>query len=136
RGGSRTLIAGGQRRAAPAVGGSVMTGVPGSQRQSLVVVPAHPPGPDDAGGIVRFELRQVTGGTSVLPVFSTVAGLVRELGPCQPWVRVPLRMAREAAARSGVHDVLLDPALETGAWRWDAEQGARLSARAYAGGTQ
>jgi hypothetical protein len=113
-----------------------MTGVPGSPRQSLVVVPAHPPGPHDPGDAIRFELRQLTGGTPVLPVFSTVAGLVRELGPCQPWVRVPLRTAREAAARSGVHDVLLDPALETGAWRWDAERVAGLSARAHAGGTQ
>jgi hypothetical protein len=51
-------------------------------------------------------------------------------------VRVPLRTAREAAARSGVRDVLLDPALETGAWRWDAERVAGLSARAHAGETQ
>jgi hypothetical protein len=113
-----------------------MTGVHGSQGQLLVVVPAHPPGPHDTGDSVRFELRHVAGGTQVLPVFSTVAGLVRELGPCQPWVRVPLRTAREAAARSGVRDVLLDPALETGAWRWDAERVAGLSARAHAGETQ
>jgi hypothetical protein len=113
-----------------------MTGVPDSQRQWLVVVPAHPPGSRDPGDTIRFELRHDTGSRPVLPVFSTVAGLVRELGPCQPWVRVPLRTAREAAARSGVHEVLLDPALETGAWRWDAERAAGLSARAHAGGTQ
>lgn len=85
---------------------------------------------------MRFELRQLTGGTPALPVFFTVAGLVRELGPCQPWVRVPLRAAREAAARSGVCSVLLDPVLEPGAWRWDGEQVAGLTARAHAGETQ
>ena len=43
----------------------------------------------------------MSGGTQVLPVFSTVAGLVRELGPCQPWVRVhqdgPANVARGSA---------------------------------------
>ena len=113
-----------------------MAGVPDRQRQFLVVVPARPPGPRDAGDTVRFELRRLAGGTPALPVFSTVAGLVRELGPGQPWVRVPLRAAREAAARSGVGSVLLDPVLETGAWRWDRDQVARLSARAHAGETR
>ncbi len=85
---------------------------------------------------MRFELRQVTDGTPALPVFSTVPGLVRELGPYQPWVRVPLRAAREAAARAGVRGVLLDPALDTGAWRWDAERMAGLRARVHAGETR
>ncbi len=109
-----------------------MTGVPDEQGQRLVVVPAHPPGPRDPGDSVRFELRRMTDETPALPVFSTVAGLVRELGPYQPWVRVPLRAAREAAAQAGVRSVVLDPALETGAWRWDAERIAGLSARAHA----
>ena len=110
-----------------------MTGVPDEQGQRLVVVPAHPPGPRDPGHSVRFELRHRTDETPALPVFSTVAGLVRELGPYQPWVRVRLQAAREAAAQAGVRSVVLDPALETGAWRWDAERMAGLSARAHAG---
>jgi hypothetical protein len=113
--------------------GIVVTGVPDEQEQRLVVVPAHPPGPRDPGDSVRFELRQLTDETPALPAFSTVAGLVRELGPYQPWVRVPLRAAREAAAQAGVRSVVLDPALETGAWRWDAERMAGLSARVHAG---
>ena len=32
--------------------------------------------------------------------------------------------------------IVVDPALETGAWRWDAERVAGLSARAHAGETQ
>jgi hypothetical protein len=84
--------------------GIVVTGVPNEQGQRLVVVPAHPPGQGDPGDSVRFELRQMTGETPALPVFSTVAGLVRELGP--------------------------------GAWRWDAERVAGLSARAHADGAR
>jgi hypothetical protein len=48
-------------------------------------------------------------------------------------VRVPLQAAREAAAQAGVRSVVLDPALETGAWRWDAERMAGLSAGLHAG---
>ena len=110
-----------------------MTSVPDEQGQRLVVVPAHPPGQGDPGDSVRFELRQMTGETPALPVFSTVAGLVRELGPYQPWVRVQLQAAREAAAQAGVRSVVLDPALDTGAWRWDAERVAGLSAGAHVG---
>jgi len=45
----------------------------------------------------------------VLPVFSSVAALVRALGRCQPWVCVPLRAAREAADRAGLIQVVVDP---------------------------
>ena len=64
----------------------------------LVVVPAHP---RRAGDVCRveFEVRTQGDGRAVLPVFSSVAALVRALGHCQPWVCVPVRAAREAADR-------------------------------------
>jgi hypothetical protein len=58
--------------------------------------------------------------------------------PRRAWLATARKVlaAREAAARSGVGSVLLDPVLEAGAWRWDRDQVAGLSARAHAGETQ
>ena len=83
----------------------------------LVVVPAHPRAGDMCR--VEFEVRRRTGGQAALPVFSTVAALVRALGRYQPWVCVPLRAAREAAGRAGL-EVVLDPGVSPGSPRWTA----------------
>ncbi len=60
-----------------------------------LIVPAHPPAGDACR--VEFEVRAQGDGGAVPPVFSSVAALVRALGRCQPWVCVPLRVAREEA---------------------------------------
>jgi hypothetical protein len=45
----------------------------------------------------------------VLPVFSSVAGLVARLGRRQPWICVPLSEVREVAAGNGLARVVIDP---------------------------
>jgi hypothetical protein len=81
----------------------------------LVIVPAHPAADT---GMVEFEVRQLPDGTAVLPVFSTVARLVRECGPYQPWASIPLSVARQASAQAGVSRLALDPVLDAESWRW------------------
>ena len=83
----------------------------------LVVVPAHPRAGDACR--VEFEVRAQGDGRAVLPVFSSVAALVRALGRCQPWVCVPLR-AREAADRAGLIPVVVDPGVSASGQRWTA----------------
>jgi hypothetical protein len=85
----------------------------------LVVVPAHPRRAGDAFR-VEFEVRAQGDGRAVLPVFSSVAALVRALGRCQPWVCVPLRVAREAADRAGLIHVVVDPRASSSGQRWTA----------------
>jgi len=75
----------------------------------LVIVPAM-------AGHARLEVRLQADGTRTLPVFSSVARLVGELGPEQPWVCVPMRAAAAAAKRADVDRVTLDPVLGPGAW--------------------
>jgi hypothetical protein len=82
----------------------------------LVIVPAHPRGGDACR--VEFEVRGQPGDGAVLPVFSSVAALVRTLGHYQPWVCVPLRVALEAAARAGPAKVVLDPGVSSSGRRW------------------
>ena len=67
-------------------------------------------------------------GRAVLPMFSSVAALVRVLGRCQPWVCVPLRVAREAANRAGPIQVVVDPGVSSSGQRWTA-----ASLRAFGG---
>jgi hypothetical protein len=81
----------------------------------LVVAPAHPA--RERTEIV-FETRPGADGTDVLPVFSTVRQLVAAFGPAQPWLALPLRTVRELAATGGVRQVVLDPVVAPGAWRW------------------
>jgi hypothetical protein len=94
--------------------------------RELVLVPACPPD----GGAAGAEVRRLTDGTEILPVFSTPAVLARELGEYQPWVCVPMSAAREIAATGGVERVVLDPALGADVWRWNP---VRLAAAAEAG---
>jgi len=81
----------------------------------FVVAPAHPA--HERTEIV-FETRPGADGTDVLPVFSTVRQLVAAFGPAQPWLALPLRTVRELAATGGVRQVVLDPVVPPGAWRW------------------
>jgi uncharacterized protein (DUF849 family) len=76
----------------------------------LVIVPA-------GAGIKHLEVRLLADGTRTLHVFSSVARLVDELGPQQPWVCVPMRTATAAATRARVDRVTLDPVLGVGACR-------------------
>jgi hypothetical protein len=84
----------------------------------LVVVPAHPAGGHDD---VVFETREAPGGQAVLPVFSSVRRLVGTLGHAQPWLAMPLVKVRELAAAGGLPEVVLDPAVQPGAWLWKTD---------------
>jgi hypothetical protein len=74
----------------------------------LVIVPA-------GAGSKHLEVRLFADGTRTLQVFSSVARLVDELGPQQPWVCVPMRAATAAASRARVDRVTRDPVLGVGA---------------------
>lgn len=82
----------------------------------IVVAPAHP-APHEPADVV-FEVRPGAEGIDVLPVFSSVRQLVAAFGPAQPWLALPLRTVRELAAAGGIREVLLDPEVPPGAWRW------------------
>ena len=99
-----------------------MNGTAQGQGQELVYVPAHPL----RDGQLEFEVRALPDGTAALPAFSTVRGLVHELGSYQPWVCVPMTTVRQAAALSGVSQVALDPTFSSDAWRWDIDGVAEL----------
>ncbi len=101
-----------------------MAGQPRSQE--LVFVPARP-GVSGNGRELTYEVRTLADGTLALPVFSTVDRLVAALGRYQPWACVPLRAVQADMARSGVPQVVLDPAVEESAWRW-REDGLRAFA--------
>jgi hypothetical protein len=76
--------------------------------------------PDDSArvppGSVQVEVRLLADGTRTLPVFSSVARLVDELGPQQAWICLPMQAATEAATRGAVDRVTLDPVIGPGAW--------------------
>jgi len=82
----------------------------------IVIAPAHP-APHEPAEIV-CEVRPGAEGIDVLPVFSSVRRLVAAFGPAQPWLALPLRTVRELAAAGGVREVVLDPVVPAGAWRW------------------
>ncbi len=81
-----------------------------------MVVPAHP----GAGDRLLFEARQEPDGL-VLPVFSSVRTLIAALGHAQPWAVLPLARVVDAAADARVHQVVLDPEVADGAWRWEQQ---------------
>jgi len=92
-----------------------------------VYVPAHPAQRHDDDSSIEFEVRVLTDGSRVLPVFSSVERMSEALGPAQPWVLVPLRAARAVMAVAGIDSVMLDPQLVDDAWRWDAQSLHRLA---------
>ena len=98
----------------PQAGGDSLHG--GPALPDIVIAPAHP-APHEPTEIV-FEVRPGGAGTDVLPVFSSVRHLVAAFGPAQPWLALPLRTVRERAAAGGIGEVLLDPVVPAGAWRW------------------
>jgi hypothetical protein len=83
----------------------------------FVYAPAHPQVRGDRKDVV-FEVRQLADGRPVLPVFTSVQRLVAVLGEAQPWVCLPLREVRALMGLSTVEQVLIDPDVERGAWRW------------------
>ncbi|HXL90573.1 MAG TPA: SAV_915 family protein [Streptosporangiaceae bacterium] len=80
-----------------------------SDENELVIVPAR-------AGNTRLEVRLLADGTRTLPVFSSVARMVDELGPEQAWVCLPMRAAAKAASRAQVDRVMVDPILRTTPW--------------------
>jgi SseB protein N-terminal domain len=93
-----------------------MAGDRSTEWRELVIVPTQrraasvddPPGPP---GSVQVEVRLLADGTRTLPVFSSVARLVDELGPRQPWICLPMRAAADAASRGAVDRVAVDPVI-------------------------
>jgi hypothetical protein len=100
------------RSAAPA--GPYLTG---PELPEFVFAPARP---QLLGGRkdVVFEVRQLADGSPVLPVFTSVQRLVAALGEAQPWACLPLREVRALMGLSQVPQVLIDPGVDPGAWRW------------------
>jgi hypothetical protein len=83
----------------------------------LVFAPARP----RVGGARRdvvYEMRRQPDGALVLPVFSSLAGLVERLGQYQPWACVPLDQVTAAVGGGRVAQVLVDPEIDPQAWRW------------------
>lgn len=72
---------------------------------TLVIVPAR----RGANGTELETRHTALGPELVLPAFSSVTKLVSLLGDRQPWICVPLRAAREAAAAAGLAGVAIDP---------------------------
>ena len=89
----------------------------------IVIAPAHP---GDGRTEVLFETRTDADGRQVLPVFSSLRRLIAAFGPAQPWLALKLHTAREVAASGGLADVLVDPAVPPGAWRWSTQDLERL----------
>jgi hypothetical protein len=85
-----------------------------TEREPLVIVPAHP----GAGDQLIFAARREPDGL-VLPVFSSVGVLVAALGRSQPWAAVPLAKVVDAASAGRVDLVVLNPEVSGDAWRWD-----------------
>ncbi len=94
-----------------------MTG-PGQEGFPLLVVAPARPGPTAGGADIVFEMREQPDGGFVLPVFSSVRRLVEQLGRYQPWACVPLRDVLAKTQRAAAVRVVLDPAIDPGAWRW------------------
>jgi hypothetical protein len=89
----------------------------GSDLPELVFVPAHPVG--HAGTRqVGLELRRSRDGRPVLPVVTTLPGLVAVLGVAPPWVLMPLRAARAVSRQGGADEVVLDPTDADERTRW------------------
>jgi hypothetical protein len=103
-----------------------MTGPPEERSRRLVIAPARPDAGERGEGLA-FEMRQLADGRVALPVFSTVAELVRVLGRYQPWVCVPLGTVEEAVSRAGAGLIVLDPGVDSRAWRWSPANLERLS---------
>jgi hypothetical protein len=70
----------------------------------FVIVPAR----RRPGGVEMETRHVVIGPDVVLPVFSSVASLVRAGGNGRPWVCVRLRDPRAAAAAAGLARVVID----------------------------
>jgi len=83
----------------------------------LVFAPARPRAEGGRQDVV-YEMRRQPDGTLVLPVFSSLVGLVEGLGQYQPWACVPLDQVTAALGGGRVAQVLVDPQIDPQAWRW------------------
>lgn len=96
----------------------------------LVFAPARP-GTAVGRRDVVFEMRQQPDGELVLPVYSSMAGLVEALGRYQPWACVPLARVRAVLSCGRVAQVLVDAPVDPRAWRWtEASLGNVIGERA------
>jgi hypothetical protein len=103
-----------------------MTGPESQDEPRLVVVPARPQAVGDRSEVV-LEMRERPDGGYVLPVFSSVALLIEQLGRSQPWVCLPLAsvMPADPSVR-----VVIDPRIDEAAPRWQAAALEELAAAA------
>ena len=92
----------------------------GDLSDRLVFVPAHP-GVDHEETTIRFELRQANEGELVVPAFTSVDQLVRQLGEAQPWLSLTMERLGILTQTMGVEKVYFDPEVEPGAGRWTDE---------------
>ena len=85
--------------------------LPTSALPSVVLVPSRPlPADADRAFLV---LRGVEGRGLVLPLYSSLAELVRCCGPDQAWVALPADIATTVAADAGAAAVVLDAVLRS-----------------------
>lgn len=77
--------------------------------ETLVIVPARRGAQGPEMETRHMEAPHILGPELALPVFSSPEKLVRLFGARQPWICVPLRLAREAAAAAGLAQVAIDP---------------------------
>jgi hypothetical protein len=90
----------------PAIG---VTGLaaqdPDHSLPEFVIVPARP-----GTGSPEMETRYTPNGPEIVrPAFTSVAKRIGMPGRGQPWICVPLREARQAAAAEGLARVVIDP---------------------------
>jgi len=77
--------------------------------ETLVIVPARVGARGPEMETRHVEVPGTLGPELAVPVFSSAGNLVRLFGDRQPWICVPLRAAREAAAAAGLARVAIDP---------------------------
>jgi hypothetical protein len=87
-------------------------------------VPAHPL-VRDRQVVVGYETRELEPGRPVLPVFTTEAKLVAQLGTVQPWVTIKLDSLIELM---GAGFLAMDPIVDPDAERWSAREVAEHEA--------
>lgn len=105
------------------------TGAGSEDHDAWVYVPAHPL-TRDGQDLAEYEFRELPDGRRVLPAFTTVNLLVRQLGKNQPWLRLPIRAVVDLA---GDDHVAVDPVVDPAAERWDEARLRGLIARQRSG---
>lgn len=85
---------------------------------SWVYVPAHPVIKGGAE-LAEYELRELSDGNKVLPVFTSVELIIKQLGIAQPWLKVRFSAVIDLM---GKDHVVVNPVIDPAAHRWDSRQ--------------